>query len=337
MKILAPLADLDHFEKLVDAGADEFYCGMVPYEWIEKYGFDLNRREFRSNAAFNSITSIKILKEKANAYRIPIKLTLNSLLYSQGQYEMILDLIKQYMELGFDTYIIADLGLFVFLRENGIACKVHISGEMPAINTETIDLLMQYGFTRVIFPRRMSITDMEGCIQKYGSILEYESFILNEGCVYTGAFCNTIHCDELKNACYLPYNINLINKDKHDFHLFFRYLQMIKARNSKRDNIHAEQHIIGESGCGLCYIKKLREIGITNLKIVGRGRNVNNLIEDIVSVNKALQLTDQYSQDDYKQKILDVFFDGQCKNSYVFCYYPQNEQVSLKPDSSKNS
>lgn len=323
MKILAPITDVEHFEKLVDAGADEFFCGMVPYEWIEKYGFDLNRREFRSNAAFNSITSMKILKEKATYYKIPVKVTLNSLLYSQSQYDMILDLIKQYMELGFDTYIIADIGLFLFLRESGISCKIHISGEMPAINTMTIDLLMQYGFTRIIFPRKTSITDMEGCIQKYGSKLEYESFILNESCIYTGAFCNTIHCDELKNACYLPYNFNLINKDNNDFNLFYRYLQMIRTRSSRRRDNNEEQHIIGNSGCGLCYIKKLHEIGVTNLKIVGRGRDINNLVEDITSVNKAIQFADQYSQDDYKQKILDEFFYGKCKNSYAFCYYPQ--------------
>lgn len=327
MKILAPLTNIDHFEKLLDAGAEEFYCGMVPYEWIEKYGFGLNRRAFRSNTAFNSFTAMKILKEKASTYRIPVKITLNSLLYSQAQYDMIYNLVEKFMELGFDTYIIADIGLFVFLKEHGINCKVHISGEMPAINTMTIDLLMQYGITRIIFPRRMSIADMESCIQKYGSKLEYESFILNESCVYTGAFCNSIHCDELRNACYLPYDFSLLKDNENDFHLFYRYLQMVKSRNSKSENIRVEKHDIGDSGCGLCFIKKLCEIGITTLKVAGRGKEVNNLIEDITSIKKALSFIDQDSQNDYMQKILDEFFEGQCKNSYAFCYYPQRDKA----------
>lgn len=219
------------------------------------------------------------------------------------------------------------LGLFVFLKEHGINCKVHISGEMPAINTMTIDLLMQYGITRIIFPRRMSIADMESCIQKYGSKLEYESFILNESCVYTGAFCNSIHCDELRNACYLPYDFSLLKDNENDFHLFYRYLQMVRSRNSKSENIRVEKHDIGDSGCGLCFIKKLCEIGITTLKVAGRGKEVNNLIEDITSIKKALSFIDQDSQNDYMQKILDEFFEGQCKNSYAFCYYPQRDKA----------
>ena len=27
--------------------------------------------------------------------------------------------------------------------------------------------------------------------------IEYEAFILNERCHYTGAFCSSLHCDEL--------------------------------------------------------------------------------------------------------------------------------------------
>lgn len=325
MKILAPLSNVEDFERLVEVGVDEFYCGMVPIEWIEKYGFDLNRREFRSNSALNNLTSLKILKEKSDEFGIQIKITLNSLLYSQGQYEKIAELILKYMDIGFDIYIIADIGLLVYLRERKIPCKVHISGEMPAINSMTIDLLMNYDITRIIFPRRMSIDDMQGCINKYGTALEYESFILNENCMYTGAFCNTIHCDELRNACYLPYNYAVFNTEKRDFHVFYRYLQMMKTCSAKSQIDDKGISKIGDSGCGLCYLHRLKEIGITNLKVVGRGRNIDCLIEDISAVKKALQLTQNYSAKDYKQTILDEFFDGNCKNSYGFCYYPKSK------------
>ena len=88
-----------------------------------------------------------------------------------------------------------------------------------------------------------------------------------------------------------------------------------------------EKHDICDSGCGLFFIKKLCEIGITTLKVAGRGKEVNNLIEDITSIKKALSFIDQDSQNDYMQKILDEFFEGQCKNSYAFCYYPQRDKA----------
>ena len=37
--------------------------------------------------------------------------------------------------------------------------------------------------------------------------LEYEAFALNELCHFTGAFCSSLHCDELAPACRLPYRL----------------------------------------------------------------------------------------------------------------------------------
>lgn len=48
MKITAGLGSIDEYERFVQAGADEFFCGYVPFSWAEKYGtvMPLNRREF---------------------------------------------------------------------------------------------------------------------------------------------------------------------------------------------------------------------------------------------------------------------------------------------------
>jgi putative protease len=47
MKIVAGLGSIDEYETFVKAGADEFFCGYVPFSWAEKYGVihPLNRRE----------------------------------------------------------------------------------------------------------------------------------------------------------------------------------------------------------------------------------------------------------------------------------------------------
>lgn len=48
MKITAGLGSIDEYERFVQAGADEFFCGYVPFSWVEKYGtvMPLNRRKF---------------------------------------------------------------------------------------------------------------------------------------------------------------------------------------------------------------------------------------------------------------------------------------------------
>ena len=47
MKIVAGLGCIDDYPAFCEAGADEFFCGYVPYAWTKRYGttLALNRRE----------------------------------------------------------------------------------------------------------------------------------------------------------------------------------------------------------------------------------------------------------------------------------------------------
>lgn len=47
MKITSGLGSIDDYPRYVRAGADELFCGYVPFSWSEKYGtvLPLNRRE----------------------------------------------------------------------------------------------------------------------------------------------------------------------------------------------------------------------------------------------------------------------------------------------------
>ena len=38
MKITAGLGSIDDYPRYVRAGADELFCGYVPFSWSEKYG-----------------------------------------------------------------------------------------------------------------------------------------------------------------------------------------------------------------------------------------------------------------------------------------------------------
>lgn len=38
MKIVAGLGTVDEYIRFAEAGADEFFCGYVPYEWSREYG-----------------------------------------------------------------------------------------------------------------------------------------------------------------------------------------------------------------------------------------------------------------------------------------------------------
>ena len=37
MKIVAPLSNVEAYRPLAEAGADEFFCGVIPHGWLERF------------------------------------------------------------------------------------------------------------------------------------------------------------------------------------------------------------------------------------------------------------------------------------------------------------
>lgn len=79
MKIVAGLGSIDEYIPYVKAGADEFFCGYVPYSWTEKYGtlLPLNRREVLcSNVQLGAFSELEILASMVKKYEKPVHLPL---------------------------------------------------------------------------------------------------------------------------------------------------------------------------------------------------------------------------------------------------------------------
>lgn len=214
MKLTVGLGSVDEYIRFSEAGADEFFCGYVPYSWTQKYDtmMPLNRREVLcSNVQLGAFSELEILASMIRDYQRPVHLTFNSLFYLPDQYPEIAKIMKACMCLGFQSYIIADPALILYLREHNIDCEIHLSGETGEVNSRMVDFFQQFSLKRVIFHRKSSFDDMKAVInaeKSYGGLraeTEFEAFILNEMCQFTGAFCNSLHCDELGHLCRIPY------------------------------------------------------------------------------------------------------------------------------------
>lgn len=78
-------------------------------------------------------------------------------------------------------------------------------------------------------------------------------------------------------------------------------------------------YFIGETGCGLCSLKKLKKAGITHLKVVGRGNSIENMEKDIKSLKKAIAILDNTEiSETYEEYIKNKLLDGKCSGQ---CYY----------------
>lgn len=326
MKIVAGLGSLDEYIRFCDAGADEFFAGYVPYEWNRKYGtvLPLNRREvLSSNVQLGSFSELEILAEMVKKYGKTVHLTFNALYYIPEQYPEIAGIIRQCMALGYRSYILADPSLICYLRQEKIDCEIHLSGETAEVNSRMFSVFQRQKIRRLIFHRKNSFDDMKRVVQA-GRGEEFEAFVLNELCHFTGAFCNSLHCDEMGYLCRVPYHLGTVKRGDHTGGEI--------GKTSKWNGNSWEQpaepgeaedgYLCGTTGCGLCALYQLRAVGITHLKLVGRGNYTDFMEQDIKNLRKALEILEQAdSEEVYQKKMNQALFSKGCSGN---CYYREN-------------
>ena len=331
MKLTVGLGSVDEYIRFSEAGADEFFCGYVPYSWMQKYDtmMPLNRREVLcSNVQLGAFSELEILASMIRDYQRPVHLTFNSLFYLPEQYPEIAKIMKACMCLGFQSYIIADPALILYLREHNIDCEIHLSGETGEVNSRMVDFFQQFSLKRVIFHRKNSFDDMKAVInaeKSHGGLrsrTEFEAFILNEMCQFTGAFCNSLHCDELGHLCRIPYWLKPL-KESCTGSSFRQLRPSVPAASSQtdvpNDSDLPEGYLCGATGCGLCALYRLREIGITHLKLVGRGNYTDFMEQDIRMLRQALAILEtSTSEKDFQQNMRKQLFPQGCSSH---CYY----------------
>ena len=343
MKITAGLGSVDDYIRYVNAGADELFCGYVPFSWAEKYGtvMALNRREVLSyNVQIGSFSELEILAEMILVYHKPVHLTFNSLYYLPEQYAEIAEIIQNCCRIGFESFIIADPALLIYLREHGITCEVHLSGDLGTVNTAMADAFTELSPKRIIFQRKNTIAEMREVIRHIRkgdtpqTITEFEAFALNEMCQFSGAFCNSLHCDEMGYLCRVPYWRKPIKIGPPDQLLICLATekrseppvsQAVPAEellSEEEDAYDEDGYLCGASGCGLCALKQLSDAGITHLKLVGRGNYADFMERDIRNLRRALDILETSQSDaEYQKKMKTALSPNGCGH---LCYYRKN-------------
>lgn len=315
MRIVTPLTSIEELNILLNNGADEFYLGYIPYEWLDQYFnyLPLNGRErMYANFSFHSSKMMKELSQLGVSEKIYI--TFNAHYYNEQSYDVILDIIDFLYTLNFKKYIIADLNLIMFLKQRYDDIQIAVSGDMGLYNSQAIEYIAKYGVKRIIFPRKTPISEMKQIVhntKKYD--LEYEAFILNELCFYSGAFCNAFHCDELLRICRLPRRlVNLEGK-------IINIENLEKRTSNLSSNTDGDKYTLGGSGCGLCKIKELNDIGITHLKLVGRGKPISFLVKDLENIRTLLKKSNSTrTLLEFENYVIHKVFNGNCPKD---CYY----------------
>jgi putative protease len=300
MRILAPLSHVSEVEVLARCGADEFYTGIMPREWIEKFSTSVwtNRRgPFTAN--FSRIADLKEAVRIAHGHGKEVFVAFNSPYYTEAQAEMILPLTRDLVEeVDPDGLIISDVGLMLGLREVGVDKPIVVSTLAVAHNVEAIRFFREVGARRVILPRQLSLAEIER-IRSRVDDMEIEAFILNDTCVFQEGHCHTQHnVPNMESFCYTPFEYTTLSN---------RDLRPVDDDTAARWKAHYEDYRewlwyckscgysmtvkgLTNGACGLCAIHRLVRAGVDAVKIVGRESNLDRKAKSVVVVRKVLDM-----------------------------------------------
>lgn len=280
MKILAPISSHEELEMLAASGAEELYCGFVPKEWTESYSGAvwLNRRSPRGGSLAD-YADLRRLVEDAHRLGIPVFVTLNAPYYTAEQMPMVLDLARRLSgDAGVDALIVTDINLLLRLSEENLSAELHASSVAATLNTEAVRFLLEFGVSRVILPRSLTIAEIARIAGNVRDEVEIEVFMLNDGCAFEEGFCSTTHHHTVGAFCtnlsemetkfewagrvFTERRHNSLRRNLTDYREWVWYLN--------GNGCGATAKGLPYGPCGLCAIPDFEGIGIASLKIVGR-------------------------------------------------------------------
>lgn len=356
MKILAPINSPKEVKKVIQAGADEIYCGILSRNWMEKYTniASSNRREWRA-ANLRSFDELQEVTDIAHSNNTPVYLALNAL-YTKKEYPLVFEQIERSQKIGVDALIVADLGLLLSLRQKKIDLDIHLSTGGTTFNSQTAEFYKELGVSRIVLPRHLQIQEIKQIVRRCPS-LKFEVFILNSGCKNIDGFCTFQHgVNEIlhRQAWNLPKKFNL------DSHLLnairrlpIKLAQKIKGnifgvdspcllnykvsfaaisadinrerRQSIIKNISSSFNLFsGIDTCGVCRIAELKDIGVYGVKVVGRNYSTSKKSRDTEFLKTVLSHTKNQNGDrrefyDYVKNTFRKMYKLDCRS---LCYYP---------------
>lgn len=315
MKVLVPLNELEHVEDYIVSGAGEFYLGFYDELWNEKFGeyADINRMSgYRESANQYNFEQVLELIPKIKKKGVEIYITFNSSIYSREQLIFLENYMKKLKEVQVDGVIVSTIELVMMAKKLSVPSVVSTIGGV--YNHDIAKFYQKLGTKRIILPRDLSIKEIKSITSQVTN-LEYEIFMMRNGCAFSDSNCLGLHRKEMCSICS---SLNNANRDimmkKYDFN----------TRHDTELNDMLYSHSFHNFSCGLCAIYQFVQMGIAAYKIVGRSDEWESICKDVSYVKSNIEIAMKCkTEEEYLENM--VFPENSsvmCKLG-LSCYYPE--------------
>ncbi|MGB9082582.1 MAG: U32 family peptidase [Desulfuromonadaceae bacterium] len=309
MKILAPLRTSEEVEPLLAAGADEFFCGLTPPDWTEHFGQTWANRRAPQSAGVRGLDDFSRIVALADGKDVHV--ALNAPFYPPGGVDIMAGFGLQLLELGAAALIVADIDLLLALIAAGQGPRLHLSSLATCINPAAATFYREMGVARIILPRHLTLAEIEATIIPG---IEFEAFLLNDGCVFEEGLCATTHAvgpfctmDGEKTEGIAPETL--------EQYAFWKWtLNHCGCRTGNG-------YPLGP--CGLCAIPRLLTSGIASFKVVGREASLERKEASVRIASQSLRLSRKGAgPEEIRQTVSDMRGRAEMCEKRHLCYYP---------------
>lgn len=313
MNILAPINDISRIESLIDAGADEFFFGFYNNEDMDRFGryFELNRMSGFGRYAnkFNYDDSIELIK-RINETGKDSYVTLNSSGYTEDALKYLEKYVAGLVEAGTTGIIVSCPEMIEVVKKNGGHPVISCVGTV--YNSASVRYFQELGAVRIILPRDLTMDEIAK-MKKEVPDMEYETFIMRNGCILSDGNCLGLHQFEYGGIC------SSIRKAEKQFAVTYE---------SDRDRLVRTQKLydtcLYKHACAVCGIYRMIQTGIDACKMVGRVDRPNQVLEDMkfVNTNRTIAMQCLSENEFFERMVLPDDYKEICKLGYT-CYFPE--------------
>ena len=314
MNILTPVNHAKDIGHLVESGADEFYIGFYDASWVlnNENFYDLNRMSgFAEDANRYSLPEIVEPIEEAHRLGKKIYVTLNAAYYNPRQLRKLQNYIQELKTMEADGIIVSDIRTADICNQEGI---ISIASTMCGIyNTQILKTYAKSGVKRVIVPRDVRLDDMKNMRKAFPEI-EFEVFMMRNGCKFSDSNCLGFHCYPHGALCR---TLKFSEKQLVGIDQTFDLKQKFLINEVMFDELYEHD------ACGMCAIFDLLEMNIQTLKIVGRAAEPKEIEKSVSIVKANISIAERSSS--RKEYLENMIFPSDIKTCLMglSCYYPE--------------
>ncbi|MBI5477731.1 MAG: U32 family peptidase [Deltaproteobacteria bacterium] len=267
MKIVTGLATAQEVEPLIEAGADELFCGVVPEAFVDGLGRSRLNRRYEPGANFADLAELAGVVKRAAAKNVPVAVTLNEHAYAPALIPTLVELAGTLVAAGARALIVTDLALILAIRRAGIAVDLHLSSVATCYNSEAAAFFADIGIQRVILPRYLS-TRQIARLCAAGVPVDYEVFVINDGCGFEEGLCLNVH-RPFGPMCQMDWRPEVGPEPVAGWEENWRAYRHLMGLLDHPGGTVSPQGI-PNGPCGVCALAGLKAAGVGYVKVPGR-------------------------------------------------------------------